>query len=83
MRIELHIEELVLEGLPARDRERIGAAVESALARLLETEGLPPRLALGESTAEISAGDIEFQPGATPESIGAQIARVLYEELSA
>jgi hypothetical protein len=83
MRIELHIEELVLQGLPSRDRDRIGTAVESALARLLEEHGLPPALARGESAAEISAGDIDIQPGATPEAIGEQIARVLYEELSA
>lgn len=83
MRIELHIEELVLEGLPSRDRDRIGAAVESALARLLEERGLPPSLARGESSAEINAGDIDIQPGATPEAIGEQIAQVLYEELSA
>jgi hypothetical protein len=82
MRIELHIEELVLEGLPSRDRDRIGMAVETALARLLEERGLPPALALGESAADISAGDIDIQPGATPESIGEQIALVLYEGLS-
>ena len=81
MRVELHIEELVLEGLPAKDRERIGMAVETALARLLEERGLPPALALGENTADISAGDVDIQPGATPEAIGEQIALVLYEGL--
>ncbi len=83
MQIELHIESLVLEGLPVRDRDRIGAAVETALARLLEIRGLPPALALGGNTAEITTGDIDIPPGATPEAIGAQIAQVLYEELSA
>jgi hypothetical protein len=83
MRIELHIEELVLEGLPSRDRDRIGMAVENALARLLEERGLPPALALGENAADITAGDIDLRPGATPESIGEQIALVLYEGLGA
>ena len=39
MGIELHIEELVLHGFAARDRQRIAAAVQLELSRLMGTAG--------------------------------------------
>jgi len=42
MRIEVHIEELILEGFAPGDRWRVGAAVQEELGRLFSRQGVPP-----------------------------------------
>ncbi len=78
VKIDLHIEELVLEGFRAADRHRIGAAVERELARLLTERGLPPGLAQGADLARLDGGGFEAKPGARPEAVGAQVAGAVY-----
>jgi hypothetical protein len=78
MKIDLHIEELVLEGFPASDRHRIGAAVERELTRLLTERGLPPGLAAGGETARIDGGSFEAKPGGRAEAVGRQVAGAVY-----
>jgi hypothetical protein len=78
MKIDLHIEELVLEGFRPSDRHRIGAAVESELARLLGERGLPPGLAQGADLPRLDGGSFEAKPGARPEAVGRQVAGAVY-----
>ena len=81
VKIDLHIEELVLEGFRPSDRHRIGAAVESELARLLAERGLPPALAQGADLPRLDGGSFEARPGARPEALGRQVANAAYRGL--
>ncbi len=80
--VEVHIEELVLDGFSPADRLRIGAALERGLARLLAERGLPEGLAGGAQVDAIDAGSFVREPLATPVSIGGQVAQAVYGGLS-
>lgn len=77
--IELHIEDLVLRGFSALDREAISESVEKELTRLIETRGLNAREI---SIDAIDAGRFKIAPGARPQTTGAQIARSIYGSLN-
>ena len=76
--LELEIEELVLDGFPAVDRDRIVRALHIELERLFAERGVPPSLEAGRNLSRIDGGSFEAAPNASPESIGAQVARALY-----
>ncbi len=78
MNIDLHIEELVLEGFRPSDRHRIGAAVERELARLLAERGLPPGFAQGVDMPRLDGGSFVAKPGVRPEVVGRQVAGAVY-----
>jgi hypothetical protein len=82
MKIDLHIEELVLEGFAPDDRHRIGDAVERELASLLAERGLPPGLAQGAEIPRLDGGSFEMTWTATPEAMGGQVAGAVYGGLS-
>jgi len=76
--LELEIEELVLDGFPAADKDRIARAVHVELERLFAERGVPPSLEGGGDVATIDGGSFEAAPNARPEAIGVQVARGLY-----
>ena len=77
--IELHIEELVLDGFAAADRYRIGDMIERELSRLLSAqEGVPSALVANDGRAHLDAGATNVAAGSTPEQIGAQVAQAVY-----
>jgi hypothetical protein len=76
--IELHIEELVLEGFSPGDRYRIGEAVEQELTRLLADRGVPESLAQGGEVASVDGGAFEVAPGSRADVVGAQVAKAVY-----
>ncbi len=78
MKIELHIEELVLHGFAPEDRYCIGEAVERELASLLKEQGMPS-LNSDLEIEDMNAGEIAIARGARPEATGAQIARAVYK----
>jgi hypothetical protein len=80
MKIELHIERLVLEGMPVRerDRARIGAAVETELARLFRLPGGGNGWGAGGAVASVKAGAIRVEAATGPQRLGRQIARSVY-----
>ncbi len=80
--VELHIEELVLEGFPHLDRTQLGDAVRDELARLMAERGVPPGLAQGGTVARLEGGEFQVAPGANARTIGAQIAQAVYRGLS-
>ena len=83
MSIHLHIERLILEGLPvdAHQGRYLRAALETELTRLLATGGLSHGLAEGGAIAEVRAGTMQMNPGATPTVVGADIAKALHKGL--
>jgi hypothetical protein len=80
MNIELHIERLILDGLPVEMRERafIQSALEAELARLLAENGLAPMLMEGGALPQLSAGSVQLTNDMTPPGLGQQIAGAVY-----
>jgi len=76
--IDLHIEELVLDGFAPGDRHRIGAALERELTRLLAERGVPASWERGGEAPRLDGGTFEAKPGARPERVGAQIAQSVF-----
>lgn len=80
--IKLHIEELVLNGFPPGDRDRIANNVEYELSRLLFEQGVPSSLSKGREIANLDVGVFEVAQGSKPEAIGAKVAQAVYGGLS-
>jgi hypothetical protein len=80
MKIEVHIERLVLDGLPVTSAEgpRLRAAVEGELARMLAAGGLNRELSAGRALARISAPQISVGPRERPDAIGRAVARSVH-----
>lgn len=79
-RIEVHIEEVMLEGVTVRDRARVGAAIREELGRLLR-EGPPAALAENRTVARTNGGSVSAPSGRSPAATGVQIALAAYEGL--
>jgi hypothetical protein len=77
-KVELHIDELVLEGFFAEDRYRIGEALEKELTRLFEEKGVPGSLTSEREIEAIKGGSFEAAPGARAERVGTQVAGAVY-----
>lgn len=80
MDIKLAIGRLQLDGFAHADRVRIGATLEGELRRLIATG------ALGDARRSIridrvDAGGLAASPASTPETIGAQVARQVVQQL--
>jgi hypothetical protein len=80
MRVNLHIDLLVLEGLPVERSQgpRVQAAVETELARLLAAKGVGAELLAGGAMPSVRAGDIQLAAGADPTCLGGQIAQAVF-----
>lgn len=80
--IELHIEELLLHGLPLARGQRsdVQAAVETELVRLLTEQGLNRSVA--GATPHLSAGFIQLTRNDQPTHLGHQIAQAIYGGLT-
>ncbi len=80
MKINVHIEHLILEGLPAAKRQGplVQAAVEAELARLLALNGLSPELRPGGAVPGVSASSIQLDRQRHPTGLGRRIARAVY-----
>jgi len=77
-KVELHIDELVLEGFSAGDRYRIGEALERELTRLFEEKGVPGSFTSGKEIDRINGGSFQVAPGARAERVGTQVAGAVY-----
>jgi hypothetical protein len=77
--VELHIEELVLDGFASGDRYVIGETVERELAQLLGEQDIPNSLRLDNATDEIRGATFNAMRDAKPPIIGRQIAQAVYE----
>ena len=80
MNVTVHIERLVLDGLPVTRQQGplVQAAVESELARLLESGGLTGELAQGGAVPSVRAAAPGLSPDGGPDTIGTQIAQAIY-----
>lgn len=85
MNIRLHIERLVLEGLPVPPHQGavVQAAMEMELGRLLSAGRLSPQVAAGTSFPVLQGGMIQMASLASPVGVGAQIAGAVYSGIGA
>jgi hypothetical protein len=84
--IELHIEELVLQGFAPGDRLAIRDAVERELGRLIGQNAMPGLdVSRRQSVAieRLDAGTFHVQANARPQAIGGQVAKAVFEGLNA
>ena len=83
MKINVHIERLVLDGLRMdwRQGRRVQQAVAGELARLLSNERVQPRLGAGGTLASINGGSIEAEKLSDPSGTGTAIAAAVYSGL--
>jgi hypothetical protein len=81
MNVEIHIEELVLDGLPIADRFALSEAVSVELARLIADQGAPALFSQSLHLTDLPGGTIVLTPGIQPESTGALVAQRLYQTL--
>ncbi|CAM2169949.1 conserved hypothetical protein [Paraburkholderia sacchari] len=90
MKIRVHIDRLVLDGVPlpsasrAAETARLRAAVESELAQLLALSGLGPELAAGRRLARIDAPPLHAagDRSATGHGMGQAIAHSVHGALA-
>jgi len=84
MTINLHIERLVLEGLPLARAQGplVQHAVELELARLFVGAGIGPGFRSGGMIPRITGGPMQFAREATPRQLGTQIAQSVHDGLS-
>jgi len=82
MNINVHIERLVLEGLPVTgpDSPIVQAAIETELARIVAGQGLSGLSSY--ATPRVSGSPIELAYDAKPEPVGHQIGRALFNTLA-
>jgi hypothetical protein len=85
MNIELHIEHLVLDGLPlaAADGASVLTAVQTELTRLLTEGGLAPGLQQGGALTSLRGADVRLSPGPAPDAVGREIGAAVHEGLRA
>lgn len=80
MNIHIHIDQLMLDGLPigAHDGRLVQAALEAELSRLLAA-GIGPD-AFGQCFAvpSVRADAVRLEAGATPQGIGTQVAQAVH-----
>ena len=80
MNIRLHIERLVLDGLPVSGAQgaQVKAAVEAELGRLLSERSVNGEIAAGAALPRVDAAPMHVTRDATPAQIGNGIARSMF-----
>ena len=80
MTIRVHIERLVLDGLPLTQAQgaQVREAVESELAHRLAEGGLATGLAQGGAVPSVRAPSIALSADARPQAIGKQIGGAIH-----
>jgi hypothetical protein len=80
MNIRLHIERLILDGLPVNSVQspQVKAAVEAELTRLLTADGLHNEFSRGGAVPRVPATAFHLLRHDSPTGVGRQIAQSVY-----
>jgi hypothetical protein len=81
MNINLHIERLILDGVPfeSRNRALLQTAIETELARLLTQNDAASNWQSGGATPSVRVDAIQLAAHSTPAQFGEQIAGGIYQ----
>jgi hypothetical protein len=84
MKIHVHIERLILDGLPVdrRSAPQVELALQQELASLLATAPLPAGALAGAAMPRLKAASITVAEGTPARTIGAAIAKSLHGGLA-
>lgn len=77
-RIDLRIEELVLQGFNHLDQAELGAGVQEALSQLFAERGVPAAWEQNGQVEALDGGTFTLQPDAGAGDIAGQIAQAIY-----
>lgn len=83
MKIHLHIERLVLDGVPVDEPRVLRGALERELTCRLMEGGLSPDLRSGGAVPSVRGGAIELGQGSNSARLGTQIAGAVYPGIGA
>ena len=75
--VRLHIERLVLDGVPAVDSAAFARALEARIGQLLSEHGVPQG---ATSARRLESGPVSWSD-ATPHDLGARVAGAVYRSL--
>ncbi len=80
MNVNIHIERLILDGLPISHSQRpiVEAALKAELAGLFAADGLAPELQAGGALPRVPGGSIQLTSDGNPGQLGRQIAQAVY-----
>ena len=83
MKLNLHIERLVLDGVNVAPGQShlLQASVATELTRMLTDGGLSSSLAKGTALPRVSTSDIQLNDGNNPMQLGRQIAQSVYGDI--
>jgi hypothetical protein len=76
--VQLHIEELILHGLPPHQRHAIGEAVEHELTALLSQPGALSAFTASRELPHLDAGTLNLRAEAPAAQIGHELARAIH-----
>lgn len=76
--VTLHIDELIVHGLPHLDQAQLGDAVRRELGRLLAEHGPAMPIAGPVRVGSMSAGSIGATPGMGVDAVGARVAQAVH-----
>jgi hypothetical protein len=84
VKIQLHIERLVLDGLAISRLQGplVQAAVERELTRLLTTGGLAHEFRAGGAVPVLCGGNLRIESGTHPREAGKQIAGAVHRSIA-
>jgi hypothetical protein len=78
MKVEIHIQELILHGFPPGQRHRIGEAVQKELERLLVEKAWPYGSAHDLHVYHTDGGGFALDGSGRPEAAGVKIANAVH-----
>jgi hypothetical protein len=80
VKVNLHIERLVLDGIDVEPAQhpRLQEALQTELGRLLAEGGIAEKLASGGAVPPVSAKEFRMSGDGNPTQLGRQIARSVY-----
>ena len=83
MKINVHIERLILDGLPIRTSQGklVQASIERELASLLSGNGLASGLMAGGAVSHLPASSIQLARDAPPPRVGQQSAQAVHRRI--
>jgi hypothetical protein len=80
-KIEINIDELILNGFSPNERYDIGESMEHELMQLFSEQGIPPQFEKGGEIGNIDGGEVEILQNFKSNAIGEQIARTIYRSI--